>query len=135
MMLGSIVSRNWPDWMSRLQVEPGQLPTVMAPGPVIGRIDAGLAGRWGWPTGVEVVAGTTDSTAGFIATGATATPAGKRYPLALTQEHHAMYGRALAREIRLLQDETVQVTLPDTARSLRALQDAVAQRDRSPRES
>ena len=38
--------------------------------------------------------------------------------------------RALAREIRLLQDETVQVTLPDTARSLRALQDAVVQRNR-----
>ena len=43
--------------------------------------------------------------------------------------------RALAREIRLLQDETVQVTLPDTARSLRALQDAVVQRGRSTGES
>lgn len=43
--------------------------------------------------------------------------------------------RALAREIRLLQDETVQVTLPDTTRSLRALQDAVVQRQRAGRES
>ena len=43
--------------------------------------------------------------------------------------------KALAREIRLLQDETVQVTLPDTARSLRALQDAVTQRNRSTGES
>ena len=66
------LERVWPDWMSRLQLRPGQLPTVVAPGTVIGRIDAGLAGRWGWPPGVEVVAGTTDSTAGFIATGASA---------------------------------------------------------------
>ncbi len=67
------LERAWPDWMSRLQLRPGQLPTVVAPGTVIGRIDAGLAGRWGWPLDVEVVAGTTDSTAGFIATGAHAT--------------------------------------------------------------
>ena len=66
------LQRAWPDWMSRLQLLPGQLPTVVAPGTVIGRIDAGLAARWGWPPGVEVVAGTTDSTAGFIATGASA---------------------------------------------------------------
>jgi len=43
--------------------------------------------------------------------------------------------RALARDIRLLQDETVQVSLPDTSRSLRALREAVAQRDSAPRES
>jgi uroporphyrin-3 C-methyltransferase len=43
--------------------------------------------------------------------------------------------RALAREIRLLQDETVQVSLPDTSRSLRALQDAVVQRGRESGES
>jgi len=66
------LERAWPEWMSRLQLAPGQLPTVVAPGTVIGRINAGLAGRWGWPPGVEVVAGTTDSTAGFIATGASA---------------------------------------------------------------
>jgi sugar (pentulose or hexulose) kinase len=66
------LERAWPDWMSRLQLRPGQLPTVVAPGTVIGHIDAGLAARWGWPRGVEVVAGTTDSTAGFIATGASA---------------------------------------------------------------
>jgi molybdopterin-containing oxidoreductase family iron-sulfur binding subunit len=35
----------------------------------------------------------------YLATGATVKPVAKRYPVALTQEHHAMYGRALAREV------------------------------------
>lgn len=37
--------------------------------------------------------------ASYFATGATVEKTGKRYPLAVIQEHHAMYGRALAREI------------------------------------
>jgi molybdopterin-containing oxidoreductase family iron-sulfur binding subunit len=35
----------------------------------------------------------------YLAFGATIADAGKRYLTAMTQEHHAMYGRALAREI------------------------------------
>ncbi len=35
----------------------------------------------------------------YLATGATISLTEKRYSVALTQEHHAMYGRALAREI------------------------------------
>jgi molybdopterin-containing oxidoreductase family iron-sulfur binding subunit len=41
----------------------------------------------------------------YFATGATAKPTGKRYSVALTQEHNAMYGRALAREISTQDDE------------------------------
>ena len=41
----------------------------------------------------------------YFATGATLTPSDKRYSVALTQEHNAMYGRALAREISTLEDE------------------------------
>ncbi len=41
----------------------------------------------------------------YFATGATAKPTGKRYSVALTQEHSAMYGRALAREVSTLKDE------------------------------
>ena len=41
----------------------------------------------------------------YFATGATAKPTGHRYSVALTQEHHAMYGRALAREISTQEDE------------------------------
>ena len=35
----------------------------------------------------------------YFATGATVAKTGARYPMAVVQEHHAMYGRALAREI------------------------------------
>ncbi len=35
----------------------------------------------------------------YFATGVTVKLTEKRYPVALTQEHHAMYGRALAREV------------------------------------
>ncbi len=41
----------------------------------------------------------------YFATGATAKPTGKRYSVSLTQEHHAMYGRALAREVSTMVDE------------------------------
>ena len=41
----------------------------------------------------------------YFATGAKATPTGKRYSVALTQEHNAMYGRALAREVSTQDDE------------------------------
>jgi molybdopterin-containing oxidoreductase family iron-sulfur binding subunit len=40
-----------------------------------------------------------DSATQYFATGATVKATGKRYLLALVQEHHAMYGRALAREV------------------------------------
>ena len=35
----------------------------------------------------------------YFATGATVTPTDEDYPVALTQEHNSMYGRALAREV------------------------------------
>ncbi len=41
----------------------------------------------------------------YFATGGKVTPTGKRYSVALTQEHSAMYGRALAREISTQTDD------------------------------
>ena len=41
----------------------------------------------------------------YFATGAKVTPTGNRYSVAITQEHNAMYGRALAREVSTLDDE------------------------------
>jgi MoCo/4Fe-4S cofactor protein with predicted Tat translocation signal len=41
----------------------------------------------------------------YYATGAKIEKTGRRYPLALVQEHFAMYGRALAREISTMADE------------------------------
>lgn len=45
------------------------------------------------------------STTAYFAAGATAKPTGKRYSVALTQEHNAMYGRALAREVSTQDDD------------------------------
>jgi sugar (pentulose or hexulose) kinase len=66
------VQRRWPDWLSRLDIRPGHLPEVFPAGSLIGTLSRRLANRWKLPEGVEVVAGTTDSTAGFIAAGADA---------------------------------------------------------------
>jgi molybdopterin-containing oxidoreductase family iron-sulfur binding subunit len=41
----------------------------------------------------------------YFATGATVRLTHKRYPVALTQEHHAMYGRALAREVSTIDSD------------------------------
>ncbi len=64
--------RAWPDWLNALGLPPGLLPEVVPPGTPIGTLRADLARRWGFPTDTRIVAGTTDSTAGFLATGARA---------------------------------------------------------------
>ncbi|EGV20466.1 FGGY-family carbohydrate kinase [Thiocapsa marina] len=60
----------WPDWVSAIIPDGIRLPKVVAPGDPIGSLDAGLANRLGWPSSVQVLAGTTDSTAAVIAAGA-----------------------------------------------------------------
>ncbi len=60
----------WPDWFDALDIDMNALPEVVQPGTTIGTLDAVLAKRWQCPQNVEIAAGTTDSTAGFIATGA-----------------------------------------------------------------
>lgn len=64
------IGRCWPGWLSQLGLHPDQLPHVHRPGDDIAPLRATLATQWGLPTTVEVLAGTTDSTAGFLATGA-----------------------------------------------------------------
>ncbi|MDT8387152.1 MAG: FGGY-family carbohydrate kinase [Thiogranum sp.] len=64
------LARRWPDWLRSLNLADGCLPDVVAPGAYVGTVRKTLAARWNWTSAVEVVAGTTDSTAGFIATGA-----------------------------------------------------------------
>jgi sugar (pentulose or hexulose) kinase len=69
--LGYDVERRcWPEWLAGLQLQPQQLPRVYPPGAVVGRLRPALARRWSGGGTVEVVAGTTDSSAGFIAAGA-----------------------------------------------------------------
>jgi len=64
------LARRWPDWLNELEIPADCLPEVRPPGSLIGAVEPTLTTRWGWPDSAQVVTGTTDSTAGFIATGA-----------------------------------------------------------------
>ena len=64
------IHRRWPHWLKQLGIRVDQLPTVVTPGSAIGTVSKPLSQRWHLPDTVRIVAGTTDSTAGFIATGA-----------------------------------------------------------------
>ncbi|MDX9765743.1 MAG: FGGY-family carbohydrate kinase [Ectothiorhodospiraceae bacterium] len=64
------VERRWPDWLDALDVPRTWLPQVVAPGTPLGTVDATIAQALGLPPHCFVVAGTTDSIAGFLATGA-----------------------------------------------------------------
>jgi sugar (pentulose or hexulose) kinase len=61
-------SRAWPQWLRQLDVPASLLPHVSPPGTAWGTLCP--AAELGLPASVLVVAGTTDSTAAFLATGA-----------------------------------------------------------------
>ena len=63
-----------------------------------GNAPASHVGQVGVNSGFNAYPLRTAATA-YFATGATVKKTGRRYPMAVVQEHHAMYGRALAREI------------------------------------
>lgn len=58
----------WPDWVTALP-QSHLLPEVLAPGAVIGSIRPDIAAHFGIGAQCRIHAGTTDSTAAFIATG------------------------------------------------------------------
>ena len=66
--------KSWPDWVNTLLSEAnvplGILPKVVAPGSQIGYLTPELAEQFNLPVKTQIVAGTTDSTASFMATGA-----------------------------------------------------------------
>ena len=64
------IHRRWPGWLGRLDIRPEHLPVVLPAGSPLGTLRGSLAKRWNLPQDMQVVAGTTDSTAGFIAAGA-----------------------------------------------------------------
>lgn len=66
------VARRWPDWLGELGVRPDLLPRAAPPGTPLGRVAPGPAAELGLDPEVRVVAGTTDSVAAFLATGARA---------------------------------------------------------------
>ncbi len=64
----------WPEWLHDLliaeHIDPTILPKVYTPGTPITTISSAFAKEFGLPENTQIVAGTTDSTAAFIATGA-----------------------------------------------------------------
>jgi len=65
-----VVNRVWPAWLDHLGIPHSLLPEVVPPGRPIGTLDPAGCRRWGFGATTRIVSGTTDSTAGFIATGA-----------------------------------------------------------------
>jgi sugar (pentulose or hexulose) kinase len=64
------VQRVWPAWLETLGVDRKTLPRVVAPGTRLGALHPQLCQRWKLPQATPVYAGTTDSTAAFLASGA-----------------------------------------------------------------
>ncbi|MCS7291654.1 MAG: FGGY-family carbohydrate kinase [Gloeomargarita sp. SKYBB_i_bin120] len=62
-------ARRYPDWFADLPV-PVRFPQVLIPGAVVGALRPEVAPRFGLPPACSVHAGTTDSIAAFIASGA-----------------------------------------------------------------
>lgn len=71
------IKKVWPSWLrdlfTALNIKPSALPMVFSPGSVVSNINARIARRLGLPVAVQIIAGTTDSTAAFFASGATKT--------------------------------------------------------------
>lgn len=60
----------WPQWLETLGVNQHLLPRVVAPGTKIGTLKPELCERFNLPPDTAILAGTTDSTAAFLASGA-----------------------------------------------------------------
>ena len=66
-----LLADNWPNWLETRYPEIRQrLPQVVAPGSVIGTVSREVAAELGLSSRTKVVAGATDGTAGFLASGA-----------------------------------------------------------------
>lgn len=65
-------SSAWPEWFNRTSVRNDLLPKVMPVGANLGQIDSSVAQRFGFDESTRIVAGTTDSNASFLASGASA---------------------------------------------------------------
>lgn len=65
-----LLAGGWPSWLEALGVPVQALPDVYPPGTTLGAVRRPLAEKLGLSNQARVVAGTTDSTAAFLATGA-----------------------------------------------------------------
>jgi len=65
-----LIAGAWPEWISRTGLDVGRLPKVVGPGTPVGRLFSSAAASFGLRPDVEIIAGTTDGCASFLATGA-----------------------------------------------------------------
>jgi hypothetical protein len=63
-------AETWPDWLRRLPLPAAVLPRVHQPGTVLGVLAPAVAAETGLPEDTRICAGTTDSNAAVLATGA-----------------------------------------------------------------
>jgi len=64
------VAERWPAWFDALGVRRDWLPQVQRPGTRVATVSASSVAQFGLPSSVQIVAGTTDGVAAFLATGA-----------------------------------------------------------------
>lgn len=64
------LNHGWPGWLAQLDVPRHLLPQVVTPGTAIGQVQPAWCRRHGFASDTVLAAGTTDSTAAFLATGA-----------------------------------------------------------------
>lgn len=65
-----VVAECWPEWFDALGVRRDWLPQVQRPGTRVATVSAAWAAQFKLPANVQIVAGTTDGVAAFLATGA-----------------------------------------------------------------
>jgi sugar (pentulose or hexulose) kinase len=66
------IQRQWPAWISELDIEPECLPQVYPCGTPVGRLNKAAAQATGLKSGIPIITGTTDSNAACLASGACA---------------------------------------------------------------
>ena len=64
------IAQTWPNWLSTLGIQRHWLPQVHSPGTVIANMDPTVAAQWHFARDCKMIAGSTDSHAAVIATGA-----------------------------------------------------------------
>jgi D-ribulokinase len=65
-----LVDERWPAWIDQHLGVVSRLPSVVAPGTPIGTVSSKAAAETGLPGGLRVIAGASDGTAAFLASGA-----------------------------------------------------------------
>lgn len=65
-----VINRRWPEWLDKLPLNRRLLPRVLEPGSRLGPLSGAVAAELGLPPATQVISGTTDGVAAFLATGA-----------------------------------------------------------------